>query len=107
MHRDYSRLANVRVFVFDDRVELRSPGRLPDGVRLDLLPFGVQSVRNPTIAHFLRALGYGEGYGTGIATMLRRCEEANIRLPRFEEIGEDFCVTLYSRDYTQFHPSPA
>jgi len=107
MHRDYSRLANVRVFVFDDRLELRSPGRLPDGVRLDLLPFGVQSVRNSTIAHFLRALGYGEGYGTGIATMLRRCEEAGIRSPHFAEIGEEFCVTLYSRDYEQFHPSLA
>jgi ATP-dependent DNA helicase RecG len=105
MHRDYARSANVRLFLFDDRLEIRSPGLLPNGVRLDLLPFGVQGVRNPTVAYFLRALRYGEGYGTGVATMLRRCEEAGIRLPLFQEIGEDFCVTVYSRDYGNFHTS--
>jgi ATP-dependent DNA helicase RecG len=103
MHRDYARSANVRLFLFDDRLEVRSPGRLPNGVRLELLPFGVQGVRNPTVAYFLRALRYGEGYGTGIATMLRRCEEVDIRPPLFQEIGDDFCVTVYSRDYDQFH----
>jgi ATP-dependent DNA helicase RecG len=103
MHRDYARSANVRLFLFDDRLEIRSPGRLPNGVRLDLLPFGVQGVRNPTVAYFLRALRYGEGYGTGVATMLRRCEEAGIHPPLFQELGDDFCVTIYSRDYDQIH----
>ncbi len=105
MHRDYARSSNVRVFVFDDRLEVRSPGRLPNGVRLDMLPFGVLGVRNPTVAYFLRALRYGEGYGTGIATMLRRCEEASIRVPLFQQVGDDFCVTVYSREYDRFHSS--
>jgi ATP-dependent DNA helicase RecG len=102
MHRDYARSANVWLFIFDDRLEVRSPGRLPNGVRLDLLPFGV---RNPTVAYFLHALRYGEGYGTGIATMLRRCEEAGIRPPLSQEVGDDFCVTVYSREYDRFHSS--
>ena len=104
MHRDYARSANVRVFVFDDRLEVRSPGCLPNGVRLELLPFGVQGVRNPSVAYFLRAMRYGEGFGTGIATMLRRYEKVGIRLPLFQEVGEDFWVTVYSREYEKFHP---
>ncbi len=96
MHRDYSRSANVRVFLYDDRLEVRSPGRLPGSISLELLPFGEQETRNPTIAYFLRALGYGEGYGTGIATMIRRCEEARKPAPQFMEIGNEFIATIYS-----------
>jgi hypothetical protein len=63
-----------------------------------------ETVEFETVAYFLRALRYGEGYGTGVATMLRRCEQAGIRPPLFQELGDDCCVAVYSRDYDQIHP---
>ena len=72
----------------------------PDDLSEKLLAAYVRRVRGVSVAYFLRAMRYGEG----IATMLRRCEKAGIRHPLFQEVGEDFWVTVYSREYDKFHP---
>ena len=36
--------------------------------------------------------------------MLLRCEKAGIRPPLFQEVGDDFWVTVYSREYDKFYP---
>jgi len=101
-HRDYSlRGSNVRVFIFDDRLEVRSPGRLPNGVTVEKMRYGAHSTRNPTVVRFLRSLGYGEGDGTGIPRMIKRCKEAGIREPNFEELNGDFVVTLWSSSFLE------
>ena len=40
-HRDYTISAPIRVLVFDDRIEIRTPGTLPNTVTLESLPFGI------------------------------------------------------------------
>ena len=44
-HRDYTIAGPIRLLVFDDRVEVRTPGGLPNSVRLDQLPAGVHARR--------------------------------------------------------------
>ncbi len=98
VHRDYSiRTAYISVFIFDDRLEIRSPGGLPNAASLELLPFGDHHPRNPLLFLLIEALGYGERVGTGIPRMIRRCREANYAVPKFQEWHDAFWVTLFGK----------
>lgn len=99
VHRDYSRRGQrIRVFTFDDRVEVYSPGTLPPGISLEKMRrLEPQSVlRNPIIVGVFRDLGsrYIERLGTGIRRMALAMEAHGLPRPRFEEVGSEFRVTL-------------
>jgi predicted HTH transcriptional regulator len=99
VHRDYSRRGQrIRVFTFDDRIEVYSPGTLPPGVSLEKMRrLEPQSVlRNPIIVGVFRDLGsrYIERLGTGIRRMALAMEGHGLPRPRFEEVGSEFRVTL-------------
>lgn len=89
VHRDYHRSGEtVRVFMYRDRVEVRSPGALLPGVSLDdLVALRVTSVpRNPVLASFLRDLpGYMERIGSGIRFMIREMKGLGLPAPEFTE----------------------
>jgi len=77
-HRDYSILGSgIRVFVFSDRVEIRSPGGLSNTLTLESLPYR-QFARNQNIVSFLSGLGYMERRGKGILKMQKLSAEKNI-----------------------------
>ena len=104
-HRNYIRRGSrIHVSMFDDRIEIRNPGPLPNGVTLDNIRFGVQATRNPTIVRYLRAYGYWEGDGLGVPRMIGLCRENGIREPSFSQMGDHVIVTVYSRRYHEFHP---
>lgn len=66
MHRDYFISAPIRVFVFDNRIEIISPGRLPNNLTIENIRHGVSNMRNPLLAsHATHLLPY-RGLGTGI-----------------------------------------
>lgn len=99
VHRDYSRRGQrIRVFVFDDRIEVYSPGPLPPGVSLEKMRrLEAQSVlRNPIIVGVFRDLGsrYIERLGTGIRRMALAMEGHGLPRPQFEEVGSEFRVIL-------------
>jgi ATP-dependent DNA helicase RecG len=83
-HRDYfEKGANVMVEMFDDRIEITSPGGLPKGLRPE--DFGKKSVlRNPNIANLLHRAGYIEKMGTGINKMRRLMADAGLSPIEFE-----------------------
>ena len=99
VHRDYSRRGqSIRIFMFDDRIEVFSPGTLPPGVSIEkmrrLEPQSVQ--RNPIIVGVLRDLGsrYIERLGTGIRRIAQAMTEHGLPRPQFEEVGSEFRVML-------------
>jgi len=114
VHRDYGRRGQrIRVFMFDDRIEVYSPGILPPGVSLEKMRrLEPQSVlRNPIIVGVFRDLGSRytvraantcgtpvrdgiERLGTGIRRMALAMEGHGLPRPRFEEVGSEFRVTL-------------
>lgn len=68
VHRDYFVSAPIRVFVFDDRVEIVSPGHLPNHLTVEKILHGNTNIRNPIIASFVaRGLLPYHGLGSGIA----------------------------------------
>lgn len=99
VHRDYGRRGQrIRVFMFDDRIEVYSPGPLPPGVSLEKMRrLEPQSVlRNPIIVGVFRDLGsrYIERLGTGVRRMALAMEGHGLPRPWFEEVGSEFRVTL-------------
>lgn len=70
LHRDYFISAPWRIFVFDSRIELISPGSLPNNLTIENIRNGVSLIRNPLIASFAtKELPY-RGIGTGIRRAL-------------------------------------
>jgi ATP-dependent DNA helicase RecG len=97
-HRNYS-IAGSRItlWIFDNRVEIKSPGRLPNTVTLDSIRFGVSFSRNQFIVRLLNNYGYIELLGQGIPMMIREMRNHAGREPDFAEIGEQFVVTLHGK----------
>jgi ATP-dependent DNA helicase RecG len=72
IHRDYFISAPVRVFVFQDRVEIVSPGRLPNNLTVENIKAGNSNARNPVLASFANHLIPYRGYGSGIIRALAK-----------------------------------
>ncbi|MGB4752026.1 MAG: RNA-binding domain-containing protein [Fervidobacterium sp.] len=96
VHRDYSiRGSDVKVFIFDDRVEIVSPGGLPGNLTVELIMKGRSEIRNKVIARFFKEIGYIEQWGTGIVRILELCGERGLKMPKFEDDGSFFTVVIY------------
>lgn len=94
-HRDYTIRGQARLFVFDDRVEIVNPGRLPNTVTLDNIRLGIHVERNPVIVTFLTKLGLMSQIGTGIPRMIRLMREHDLLPPDFQIVDDQFRVTLH------------
>jgi len=96
-HADYSQSgAPIRVALFDDRLEVESPGLLPFGLIVDDLRRGISRLRNRVIGRVFHELGLIEQWGSGFPRMLAACHDAGLAEPELEEIGFRFRVTLRS-----------
>ena len=72
IHRDYFISAPVKLFVFTDRIEIISPGHLPNNLTIENIINGNSNSRNPIIASFARyALPY-RGIGSGVQRAVRK-----------------------------------
>ena len=70
-HRDYFISAPVRVLVFADRVEVISPGHLPNNLTIENIKAGNSNIRNPILASFAAKLLPYRGLGSGLLRALR------------------------------------
>ena len=95
-HRDWSlEGAKVRLFMFDDRLEIWSPGRLPPPITLERLGYD-QFSRNRLIARVLVERGYVEEVGLGIRRMREEMGSLGLPEPEFREDGFSFVITFRS-----------
>lgn len=93
VHRNYFVDAPIRILVFDDRVEVISPGSLPNHLTVEKVLAGNTNIRNPIIASYVaRGLLPYWGLGSGI----RRAQSAwqNIRFIN-DRAGVQFRVVIY------------
>lgn len=96
-HRDYRLTGSqIHVLMFSDRVEVRSPGKLPGHVTLKNL-LRERYSRNEAIVQVLADMGFIERLGYGIDRMMRAMRDAGQQPPKFEETDAGFSVTLYSK----------
>jgi ATP-dependent DNA helicase RecG len=93
-HRDYGLVgATVDVTVWDDRVEVQSPGPLPGHITLANIRDEHYS-RNRRIMQVLKLLGLVEEYGEGVDRMYREMEERLLEPPLFTPTPSSVTVTL-------------
>jgi len=82
-HRSYSISGtDIQVKMFDDRIVVESPGKLPGLVRADNIRYTHFS-RNPRIAEFLKAYDYVKEYGEGVDRMYRELETVGLQGPEY------------------------
>ena len=99
VHRNYFVDAPIRILVFDDRVEVISPGSLPNHLTVEKILAGNTNIRNPIIASYVaRGLLPYWGLGSGI----RRAQSAwqNIKFINDRE-GVQFRVVIYKESAEQ------
>ncbi|PZN81873.1 MAG: ATP-dependent DNA helicase RecG [Candidatus Methylumidiphilus alinenensis] len=72
VHRDYLVSATIRLFIFDDRIEIVSPGHLPNNLTVEKIRAGISNIRNPILASYVAKgmLPY-KGLGSGIKRALQ------------------------------------
>ncbi|NIA09782.1 MAG: ATP-dependent DNA helicase RecG [Nitrospiraceae bacterium] len=71
IHRDYFVSAPIRIFVFDNRVEIISPGHLPNNLTVENIKSGISNIRNPILASYATKILPYRGLGSGITRALR------------------------------------
>lgn len=90
-HRDYSKNSPILIFIFDNRIEIISPGALPNNLTVENIKMGNAVVRNPLIVSYASKLMKYRGIGSGIRRALK--EQPNIDFINDVE-GEQFKVII-------------
>jgi predicted HTH transcriptional regulator len=91
IHRDYSKNAPVRVMIFDDRIEIISPGALPNSLSVENIKLGNAVVRNNLLVSYGSKWMIYRGFGSGITRSLEL--QPNIELINDAD-GEQFKVII-------------
>jgi predicted HTH transcriptional regulator len=91
-HRDYTVHGPIRLFIFDDRIEIHTPGKPPNTVTEAAMRAGTHVVRNPRIYARLADAGLVTRAGTGVRRIIRLVKEATGR--DVEIVIRDFEVEL-------------
>lgn len=95
IHRDYSQKDDVHVKVYDNRIEVQSPGRLPGYMTVDNL-YEERFSRNPNLVRLLHKLPnpVNHDIGEGLDTAKNELRKAGLVAPVFEERGNNFVVIV-------------
>lgn len=97
VHRDYLLSGtDIELSIFSDRLEVISPGRLPNGVTPERMRAGCRSARNELVKDVMRDYGYLEHMGMGVPRkIIRGMREHNGTEPELIEDEEQFTVRLW------------
>ncbi len=91
VHRDYFKNSPIRIMIFDNRIEILSPGSLPNNLTVENIKVGNSAVRNNLISTFCSKVMKYRGFGFGIKRALK--EQPNIEFINDVE-GEQFKVII-------------
>ena len=94
-HRCYLDRSCVQIAVYDNRVEITSPGMLYGGLTMEQAMAGRSKIRNVCIAEVFSRMGIIEQWGTGIQRMIQGCKEYGVQEPEFIDMGDAFRVNFY------------
>lgn len=98
VHRDYLVSAPVRLFVFDNRIEIVSPGHLPNNLTVEKIRTGNSNIRNPILVSYAaKGLLPYHGLGSGIKRALARWPHIDFADDRD---GCLFTVTIHRKPFT-------
>lgn len=98
VHRDYTDPGNIQIRIFDDRLELWSPGLLPKELNIRNLFSENRSIpRNRALAKIFHDIGFIEDWGTGFQRMVEACTANGNPKPELKEMTGAFVVKFARR----------
>lgn len=82
IHRNYFIVSNIRILVFDNRIEIISPGALPNTLDVESIKLGAKIPRNPILLSYIENLKDipFRGVGSGIPRIIKSCKDAGIKV---------------------------
>jgi ATP-dependent DNA helicase RecG len=97
VHRDYLLSStDIELSIYQDRIEVLSPGKLPNGITPERMRVGCRAARNQLLKDTMRDYGYLEHMGLGVPRkIIRSMRENNCTDPELIENGESFLVRLW------------
>lgn len=96
VHRNYHINGPIKIALFDNRLEIFSPGGFPGELHEKNLLMGLTYIRNGVLAKVFREAGYSEKLGTGFRIIFSSYTERNLRTPSIIE-GENFVRCILPR----------
>ncbi len=98
IHRDYLLSdTDIELAIYENRLEVVSPGRLPNGITPERMRLGTRAARNSFLKDFMRDYGYLEHMGMGVPRkIIKGMKEHNGSDPQLIEENERFTVRLFS-----------
>lgn len=95
LHRDYSIATDTQVRIFDNRIEVESPGKLPGHVTIENI-LDAQSARNPTIVRLINKFPNppNQDVGEGLNTAFSAMEALRLKPPIIQELETSVLVTI-------------
>ena len=97
VHRSYLVESCVQISIYDDRMEVDSPGMLYDGIDIEKAMSGVSRCRNSAIAEAFQYMRIIDKWGTGIPRILEECKEFGLPVPKFLESGDCMKFIMYRK----------
>ena len=95
MNCSYIQASNIQVAIYDDRLEITSPGGLLPGVTIDLMKEGFSKIRNRSLANAFAYMNLVEAWGSGIPKLMQAMKEYGLREPEFIDMEVAFRINLY------------
>ena len=99
-HRSYLEPGNVQVALYDNRLEVTSPGMLLNGVTIEKIKEGYSKVRNRAIANAFSYMRIIEEWGSGIPRMFDEFSKYGLAEPELVDMDGDFRVNFYRSSVT-------
>lgn len=99
-HRSYLESGNVQVALYDNRLEVTSPGMLINGVTIEKIKEGYSKVRNRAIANAFSYMRIIEEWGSGIPRMFDEFSKYGLAEPELVDMDGDFRVNFYRSSVT-------
>lgn len=95
MNCSFLQSSHIQVAIFDDRLEITSPGRLMSGVTINRMKEGYSQIRNHALAHAFSYMNLIEGWGTGIPRLMKEMKEYGLNEPEFIDMEIALRINLY------------
>lgn len=95
VHRSYLDHGTIQVAVYDNRLEITSPGKLPMGQTIERMKKGYSKIRNEALAHAFAYMNLIEHWGSGIPRIIDKVKSAGLRDPEFIGGEVDLRINIY------------
>ena len=95
VHRSYIDHSSIQIAIYDNRLEITSPGRLPMGQTIERMKQGYSKIRNEALASAFEYMGYIEHWGSGILRVMQEVRDAGLSEPEFLGGDTDLRINIY------------